>query len=159
MFAVICKNKRPNRLPMSKNVNKTLEPYKEMMEKGQKWVINKHDNEQIKDVYIKSKDGLKLHAILIENSNSKGIFLETHGYKSTAIRDLYFSCHEYYNIGDSLLIIDNRTCNKSEGKYITFGKKESEDILCWINYLNKEFPQKSIILAGVSMGATSILLS
>lgn len=159
MFSLISKKSKTNFLPMSKGVAKSVEPYREIIINGKEWVAEKIKNNQLKDVYIYSRDNLKLHAVLIENPNEKGILLEIHGYRSTAENDLYTSCYEYYNMGYSLLIPDNRTCNKSEGKYITFGLKESDDIICWIEYLNKAFPKQSIILAGISMGATSVLMS
>ncbi len=158
MFLMVCKNNK-NKMPMEKEVAKTLEPYKDMIDIGQKWMEDKLKRKQINDIYIKSNDGLKLHAIFIMHPHSKGIFLECHGYKSTAQRDLYPSCHEYYKMGYSLLIPDNRACGLSEGKYVTFGMKESDDVICWVKYINKSYHKQAIILAGVSMGATSILLA
>ncbi len=158
MFIFISK-KMSKELPMSSNINKMLEPYKEVIDKGNNWINNKYKNHEIEDIYIKSNDNLKLHGIYIDNKNSKGIFIEIHGYRSSAERDLYASCYEYYKMGYSLLLIDNRTSNKSEGKYITFGMRESEDLINWIKYINKKHPKKKIILAGISMGATTILLS
>lgn len=159
MFTAISKRKKNNRLPMSKGVTKALAPYREIIKKGNDWIEDEYDNGHIKDIYIESFDKLNLHAIFIEHKNSRGIFLECHGYRSTASRDLYASCYEYYDMGYSLLITDNRACNLSEGKYITFGIHESMDIHSWIEYLNREFPGKDIILAGISMGASSILMS
>ena len=159
MFVLISKKTNNNFLPMHKAVLKTLEPYTKQIEKGNKWVEDKYKNNEVKDVYITSNDGLKLHAILIEHPNSKGIIIETHGYRSIASRDLYPSCFNYYDMGYSLLITDNRSCNLSEGKYITFGIKESEDVINWVKYVNKKFPNQHIILAGISMGASSILMS
>jgi fermentation-respiration switch protein FrsA (DUF1100 family) len=140
---------------MSKKVAKSLEPYKDIIDRGNNW-INK---QLLQDIYIKTKDKIVLHGTLIKNKNSKGIFLEVPGYRSTPDRDLYPSCHEYYNMGYSILLIDNRSSGKSTGKYITFGIKESQDIVLWIRHLNRLYPNKNIILAGVSMGATSILMS
>lgn len=159
MFLLICKKSTENILPMAKFVAKTLEPYQGILKKGNDWVEAKKNNNQVEDIYIKSFDGLKLHAIFIERSDSKGIFIECHGYRSTASRDLYASCSEYYNMGYSLLVVDNRTCDKSDGKYITFGVNESKDVVSWIKYLNVRFPAKSIVLAGVSMGATTVLMA
>ena len=126
-------------MPMTKAVIKTINPYKKIVDKGRKWVDNKKSRNQIKDVYINSNDGLRLHAIIIEHRNSKGFILEEHGYRSVASNDLYPSCHEYYNMGYSLLIPDNRTSSLSNGKFITFGIKESDDAICWINYLNQNY--------------------
>ncbi len=159
MFLFISRKININFLPMLKTIEKTLEPYQELIKKGNDWIKEMYDNNKIEDIYIKSKEGYKLHAILIENTNSKGIFIETHGYRSNASRDLYPSCHEYYKMGYSLLLIDCRSTDKSEGKYITFGIKESQDIIRWIKYINKRFPNHNIILAGISMGASSILMS
>ena len=76
---------------------------------------------------------------------SKGIIIEAHGYRSSAMRDLFASCHEYYKLGYSLLLIDHRTSNESEGKYITFGIKECKDIINWIKFINKKYPKSNII--------------
>ena len=158
MFVLVSKKSGSISLPMTKNVEKALEPYKDMREQGTKWIENKIKNKEVKDVYIKSNDNLKLHGIFIENKKNKGIIIETHGYRSVASRDLYPSCFNYYNMGYSLLIIDFRTSNLSEGKYITFGIKESEEVISWVKYLNKKY-KSNIYLAGISMGATAILMS
>ena len=62
-------------------------------------------------------------------------------------------------MGYSLLLIDNRSSGSSEGKYITFGMRESEDLIRWIKYINKKYPDFNIILGGVSMGASTIMMS
>ena len=159
MFLLVSKKKEKDFSPMAKAVEETIRPYQELNDKGLKWVDDKYKKNEVKDIYIKSMDGLKLHAIYIENKNSKGIMIEDHGYRSTARRDIYPSCYHYYNLGYNLLLIDNRTSGLSEGEYITFGVKESNDILSWIKYVNKKYPKTDIILAGVSMGATSILMA
>lgn len=137
------------------NINELLKPYKKEIDKGTKWVNNK-DKE---DIYIKSFDNLKLHGLLIKKSNPKGIFLEVHGYRSTPNRDLYPSCYNYYNMGYSILLIDQRCSGNSEGKYLTFGINESKDIISWIEYINKKYPNIPIILAGISMGASTVCFS
>lgn len=155
MFILISKKTAKELLPMSKNVEKALLPYKTIREKGVAWINNKPKE----DIMIKSKDNLDLHAILIEHKKPNAIMIELHGYRSTANRDLFPSCHEYYKLGYSLLIPDMRCCGLSEGKYITFGIKESKDLLEWIKYCNKRFPNTQIILAGISMGASTILMT
>lgn len=159
MFILVSRKLNNDILPMTKAVYKAVEPYLDIIKIGNDWMNNKYKNKEIKDVFIKSFDNLKLHGILLENKKSKGIIIEAHGYRSTAQSDLYTSVFEYYNMGYSLLLIDNRCCNMSEGKYITFGIKESDDIISWIKYINKKYPKQDIILAGISMGATSILMS
>ena len=159
MFLLVSRKKEKDFSPMAKAVEETLKPYKDLIDKGNKWIEDKYKKKQVKDVYIENKEGLRLHAILIENKKHKGIMLEDHGYRSTSKRDIYPSCYHYYNLGYSLLLIDNRTAGLSDGKYITFGVKESNDIISWVKYLNKKYPKTDIILAGVSMGASAILMA
>ena len=49
---------------------------------------------------------------------------------------------------------------RSEGRTITFGIRERHDVLTWVNYVNERFgPDVRIILAGVSMGASTVLMA
>ena len=159
MFFIVSRRVKKNFTPMEKAVRKTLKPFKDLINTGNKWIKEKEKNKQIKDVFLKSKEDLKLHAMFIENKENKGIFIEIPGYRSTPMRDLYPSCYEYYDMGYSLLLIDNRSSGSSEGKYITFGMRESEDLIRWIKYINKKYPDLNIILGGVSMGASTIMMS
>ena len=46
------------------------------------------------------------------------------------------------------------------GKTITFGIREHQDCLCWIEYMLRRFgPDVKIILTGVSMGAATVLMA
>jgi hypothetical protein len=60
-------------------------------------------------------------------------------------------------MGYSILLLDNRGC-ASPYKYVTFGYLESKDINTWCNYMYKEY-KKDIILGGVSLGASSVLMT
>ena len=59
----------------------------------------------------------------------------------------------------TLLLVDQRACGKSEGKYITFGAKEKYDILLWIKFINERYyGKKTIYIHGTSMGAATTLM-
>jgi len=59
----------------------------------------------------------------------------------------------------SILMPDMRAHGKSEG-IISFGIRERHDVRLWVNEVLKRFGQDTeLILAGVSMGATSVLLT
>ena len=155
IFIVISRVSKHNFLKIiDKNIEKTLTPYQNIITNGLNWVNNKN----YEDIYIKSFDHLKLHAIFIKHNSPKGIIILAHGYRSTKERDIYSSVHEYYNLGFSIVVIDQRGCGLSEGKYITFGLNESKDLNAWVNYLAKKYPTIPIVLGGISMGATSVLL-
>lgn len=109
------------------------------------------------DIFVTSRDGLKLHALWIPAEDPRGTILLAHGYRSTMLVDFGMVLEMYRNLGMNLLLPEQRAHGKSEGKYITFGVKESEDMLCWIDYHNKELSDCPVVISGLSMGASTVL--
>ncbi len=109
------------------------------------------------DVYTRSRDGLKLHALWVPVKNARGTVLFAHGYRSTYLVDFGGAMDLYHRLGFNLLIPDQRAHGKSEGRYITFGVKESEDMLCWLEYHNSHFANHPVLLSGMSMGASTMM--
>lgn len=129
--------------------------YDEIWE-GISW-IQSHESEEVE---IESVDGLKLRGRLIENPDAKGTVLMFHGYRTHPEVDFSASSHVYYESGNHILLIDQRASGKSEGKYIGFGVLESRDCKSWAEYIEKRFgPDKEIIIAGLSMGASTVLMA
>lgn len=110
-----------------------------------------------KNVWIESFDGLKLHGIWVEAQNPKGTILLAHGYRSTKLVDFALVYEFYHNLGLNILVPDQRSHGKSEGKYITFGVKESRDMQSWVAYHNSAYGKYPLILSGLSMGASTML--
>ena len=110
-------------------------------------------------VYMTSRDGLKLCGRLIENPSPRGIVLMCHGYRSHPLIDFAGAVSWMYSHGMSVFIMDHRASADSEGKYITFGARESEDLADWCRYLEKRFPTLPIVFDGVSMGGFTVLLA
>ena len=155
LFKAICKN-RDNLFTkiIMKSVQKTLEPYHEIIDNGLAW----YNSKPSKEVYITSHDNLKLRGIIVECPNAKGTMILCHGYKGGPIKDLCSSLSNYYDMGFNMLLIEQRATNNSEGKYTTFGYHESKDLTRWIKYMKKEY-NLPIVIGGVSMGSTGILLA
>ena len=109
------------------------------------------------DVWVNSDDGLKLHGLWIPAPNARGTILFAHGYRSTPLVDFSHAMEFYNQRGINLLIPDQRAHGKSQGKYITFGVKESRDMLGWIEYHNQNLCDLPIVLDGLSMGASTML--
>jgi fermentation-respiration switch protein FrsA (DUF1100 family) len=66
----------------------------------------------------------------------------------------------WHNEGCSILFAEQRAQNNSEGKYMTFGYMERYDCLDWIHWVNERTDsQYPIYLAGVSMGASTVLMA
>jgi len=126
--------------------------YKAILASNQ-WLID----HRAQDLHITSKDGLKLHALWIPVDDAKGTVILAHGYKSTMLVDFSFVLDFYHALGMNLLIPDQRSHGKSQGRYITFGVKESDDMLRWLQYHNQHFGAFDVVLSGLSMGASTML--
>ena len=127
--------------------------YYECMKDADQWL---RDHNQ-KDVYITSDDGLKLHALWIAHDNPVGTILFAHGYRSTPLLDFGVAYPFYYEMGFNILVPDQRSHGKSQGKFITFGVKESKDFLCWTKYHNQKLSNCPVVLSGLSMGASTVM--
>lgn len=110
------------------------------------------------DVFIKSFDKTKLHARLYENKKSKKVAILCHGYRGTGCRDFSGGGPEFMEMGYNTILIDQRAHGLSKGHSITFGVKESKDVLCWISYAKERFGEDvELVLVGISMGGATVL--
>lgn len=109
------------------------------------------------DLYITSRDGLRLHGLWIPVENAKGTVLMAHGYRSTMLVDCHLAFELFHRLGWNILAPEQRTHGKSQGRFITFGVKESRDMEAWIQYHNEQFGAIPMVLFGISMGASTML--
>lgn len=140
--------------------NKVLEPYKDTLRNGMKY-INEAPHEW---VFIESYDKLKLAARFFpcedSGKNKNKVIILFHGYRSAGSRDYCCAVKMYHENGFNVLLIDQRSHGKSEGKLITFGVKESLDAVSWVKYICHRFGERTpIFLSGLSMGATTVMLA
>ena len=109
---------------------------------------------------VKSFDGLTLCAKYYEYKKGAPIELMLHGYRGRAERDLCGGVQRCFSLGRNAFIVDQRACGKSEGKVISFGINEKRDCLAWVDFINNHFGKETqIILAGISMGASTVLMA
>lgn len=113
----------------------------------------------MKEITIGSEEHLKLYGRYFHRNGNKRLVIMCHGWKSEWYIDfseiaLWF----YEEMNCDLLVIDERAIGKSEGRYITFGIKEKDDIQRWIDWavVNQNLP---VYLYGTSMGAASVLMA
>ena len=109
------------------------------------------------DAYIESFDKLRLHARYYEVNKSNKVAILIHGYKGTAYRDFNCISKIIFEEGYNVLLIDQRAHGLSKGHVITFGVRETKDLLRWIEYMNTRFNVPEILLVGVSMGGNTAL--
>lgn len=109
-------------------------------------------------VSIMSNDGLRLQGMYYHVKDGAPLDIGFHGYRSTAVRDFCGGAVMGMEAGHNVLLVRQRGCCDSEGHTITFGVKEQQDCLSWINYAIERFgADTQIVLYGVSMGAATVL--
>lgn len=108
-------------------------------------------------ITIESLDGLRLHGLWVPAERPRGTILLAHGYRSSYLVDFGPAFEHYHNMGLNLLIPDQRAHGESQGKLITFGVKESDDMLQWLEYHNTHLGNWPIVLSGLSMGASTVI--
>jgi len=133
-----------------------IDEYSGAIEEGKAW----HARQKWEPVQIQSHDGLTLRGVYLAHPQAKRAVLCVHGYHGSAERDFSCAMADFYALDSSLLLIDQRAHGKSEGKYITFGVRESMDVQLWAEYLeSRTGGEVPIVLDGISMGAATVLMA
>lgn len=156
LFSIVCSRKsRVVSYFLSEGEKKLMEDFGDKIEKGRKL----YENRKKEEVSITSFDSLKLHGYYIEGDCHDRTIICVHGYHGSPTHDFGAAVEKLLENGD-LLLIDQRSHGKSEGKYITLGVKESQDCKAWAQWLcEKKGENHPVYLDGVSMGATTVLLA
>ncbi len=111
-------------------------------------------------VAIRSRDGLTLCGRYFHQRDGAPLCICFHGYRGTPTRDFAGGVALYRDAGFNLLMVEERAHCRSEGHTITFGIRERYDCLDWANYAVSRFgPDVRIVLAGIYMGAATILMA
>ncbi len=114
------------------------------------------------ELCINSQDGLKLYATAIpaKCDTPCGTVLMFHGYRSTGVRDLGVQMKLLHEEGYNLLVADERSHGRCDGKYICYGILERKDVLLWCEEAKKLFGYDlPIAFMGLSMGAATVLMA
>lgn len=111
------------------------------------------------EVTVTSDDGLRLCADVLRGSGKGVTVIFFHGYKSEPACDFAAMYDFYHELGYDLMFVHMRAHGKSEGKYIGFGALDRYDVVLWTKKAAELFPENSIFLHGMSMGAASVMQS
>lgn len=112
------------------------------------------------DVTITSFDGLKLAGKYYHIRDGAPLAIAFHGYRSCGMTDFAGGSELCFALEQNLLLVDQRSHGKSQGRAITFGILERQDCLAWVDYAVERFGRDTeILLYGVSMGATTVLMA
>lgn len=137
-------------------IGKHYDPYRGTIEEMFRILIER----PCEEVSIPSHDGLKLVGRYYHTADSAPLCIGFHGYKSSYVADFSGGSALCIGNGCNLLLVDQRSHGKSQGKTITFGINERKDAARWVDYAVQRFGSHTkIILMGVSMGAATVLMA
>ena len=108
---------------------------------------------------ITSQDGLKLVATHFSPDKPSRLWaILVHGYGRNQSYVWDYAA-EYIKRGYHVLTPDLRAAGLSEGKYLTMGVKESNDIVLWAKEIVQKDENAQIVLHGISMGAATVMMT
>lgn len=111
-------------------------------------------------VQILSRDGVSLTGHWVPQKNARRIIVAMHGWRSSWYWDFGMFSDFWERSGCSVLYAEQRAQGNSGGERIAFGMEECRDCLEWVSWVTrncgKDLP---VYLAGVSMGATTVLMT
>lgn len=116
----------------------------------------------LKDEWITSDDGYKLHACYIpakDPANAQGTAIVVHGYGDNHFVFLYLVRMYRDQFNYNVLFPDLQYHGYSEGDEIQMGWKDRLDIMKWIEVAHEKFNDDFMVLHGVSMGAATVMFT
>jgi fermentation-respiration switch protein FrsA (DUF1100 family) len=122
-------------------------------------LIREMDELPFEPVTIRSRDGLQLFGRYYHVRDGAPLQIQMHGYRGHALRDFCGGNKLAREAGLNTLVVDQRAHGKSEGHTISFGINERWDCLQWAEYAAQRWPGVPISLAGISMGAATVLMA
>ena len=119
------------------------------------------ESRRFAEVTILAEDGTRLVGHWYPCEDARRVIVAMHGWRSSWSRDFGMIADFWHDAGCSILFAEQRAQNKSGGEYITFGLVERYDCRAWVDWVNThQNPTRlPIYLAGISMGATTVLMS
>ncbi len=105
-----------------------------------------------------SDSGAKVHAWWCPGKNGDGAVLLLPGVRANRL-SMIDRARFLHHAGYSVLLIDFQATGETKGDYITFGWKESRDVLAAINFVHQVDPNSRVAIIGSSLGGAAALLA
>lgn len=111
-------------------------------------------------VELEGRDGTRLVGHWFGCDDAERVIIAMHGWRSTWAWDFGSVADFWFENKCSVLFAEQRGQGESGGDYMGFGMVERYDCLDWINWVcNRTDNALPIYLAGISMGATTVLMA
>ncbi len=120
----------------------------------------KLESVDMEQVEITGHDGVTLAGHWYCPDNPKRVIVAMHGWRSTWSQDFGLIAPFWHENDCAVLYAEQRGQGNSGGDYMGFGLLERHDCFDWINFVNERtFGALPIFLGGISMGATTVLMT
>jgi pimeloyl-ACP methyl ester carboxylesterase len=110
------------------------------------------------NITFASGSGALIHGWLTHGKPGQGVVLLLHGVRGDR-RDMLSRAEFLRHVGYSALLFDFQAHGESRGERITFGDRESKDVVAAIQYLHHQLPGERVGVIGVSLGAAAFVLA
>lgn len=110
-------------------------------------------------IEIKAKDGTALVGHWYPCEKQERIIIAMHGWRSDWAHDFGMIAPFLNQNHCSVLYAEQRGQGESGGDYMGFGLTERLDCLSWIQWVNNQIGRAPLYLAGISMGAATVLMA
>ncbi len=107
---------------------------------------------------IKAEDGIRLFGRLYKTEGATKTVICLPGYLTSAVKSFAPIVPFYRENGFNVLLVASRGQAESGGRWVTFGAKESKDLLAWIEHVNDIYPSGEVFLHGIDIGANASML-
>ena len=100
---------------------------------------NKLKESKTETVAIRGYDGAKLVGHILSAKSTKRVIIAVHGWRGTWSRDFGIVSDFWKESDNTVIYVEQRGQNASEGKYITFGLCERYDVLEWVRWASERY--------------------
>ncbi len=119
--------------------------------------LKEKENETVE---ITARDGVRLVGHWIPCKRTRRVIIAMHGWRSSWNKDFGTIADFWNECGCDVLYAEQRAQGESGGDYMGFGMLERYDCRDWVDYVVERTQGKMpIYLGGVSMGATTVLMT
>lgn len=116
-------------------------------------------NKKTECVEIEGYGGVRLRGHILQAASPRRVIIAVHGWRGSWCRDFGIVSDFWYSSDTTVIYVEQRGQLGSGGDSITFGLCERYDVIEWIKWASQQFSDLPIYLCGVSMGASSVLMS
>ena len=107
---------------------------------------------------FRNENGAALEAWFVPGKDERWIVAMFHGYAASK-SSLLSAARAFHQLSYTTLLVDFYGSGGSSGSGTTIGVEEADDVAATVEFIRRRWPERQIILYGVSMGGAAVLRS